>query len=79
MIAELIKIGLIKLFTAILSGGTSLIGPNLAGGTFKTTPGRVPTESATININVNGEMKTASVKTKREVLAAIEEVLELGK
>lgn len=78
MISELIKIGLLKLFSGLIAGvatgGASVpasIGVGLTG-IGKTAVGRVPSEGQTITINIQPEARSVSVADKRRALQVLE-------
>ena len=80
MIAELIKIGLLKLFSGIVAGAVG--GPLLAGGVVGTAVGRTAARAAgsenagsTITINVTSEFRSVTVIDRRRMMRTIEEAI----
>jgi hypothetical protein len=77
MIAELIKIGLLKLFAGIVSGGGSVVGDVVGSSFGKTVAKPVPAEvgGSTVNIYVTPEARSVSVADRRRAMAVIEKAM----
>jgi hypothetical protein len=77
MIAELIKIGLLKLFAGIVSGGGSVVGDVVGSSFGKTVAKPVAAEvgGSTVNIYVTPEARSVSVADRRRAMAVIEKAM----
>jgi hypothetical protein len=75
MIAELIKIGLLKLFSALVTSGGSVVADTVGTALGRTAISPAGTGGSTVNIFVAPETRSISVADKRRAMRVIEEAI----